>query len=31
MLVILQTKVELDPKPQEGTHDEWEHGDIIYF
>ena len=30
MLVILQTKVELDPKPQE-THEEWETGDIIYF
>jgi hypothetical protein len=31
MLVILQLKVKLDPEPQEGTHEEWESGDIIYF
>ncbi len=30
MSVILYTKVELDPKPQEPQED-WEHGDIIYF
>jgi len=31
MLVILQSKVELDPEPQDETHEEWESGDIIYF
>jgi hypothetical protein len=31
MLVILQIKVELDPEPQEDSHEEWELGDIIYF
>lgn len=31
MLVILQLKVELDPKPQEEPNEEWDSGDIIYF
>lgn len=31
MSVILQIKVELDPRPQDDTHEEWESGDIIYF
>jgi hypothetical protein len=31
MSVILQTKVELDPEPQEDSHEDWELGDIIYF
>jgi hypothetical protein len=31
MLVILQTKVKLDPEPQDELNEDWELGDIIYF
>ena len=31
MFVILQIKVEFDPKPHEEPNEDWDSGDIIYF